>query len=65
MTRVSSGSPRWCSTSRSARLRARSYAVRRSVGRLPQNADESLAAVARAIVAVRRGIDLTDEIRLD
>ena len=41
------------------------HAVQRAVVHMPRNADESLAAVATAIVAVRRGIDLTDEIRLD
>lgn len=36
-------------------------AVQRSLERVPESQDESLAVVARALVSVRHGIDLRDQ----
>ncbi len=40
-------------------------AVRRAMRRVPASADDAVAVVARAIVSVRRGVDLRDQIDLD
>ncbi len=41
------------------------HAVKRSLRKAPSTADEALDIVARAIVGLKHGIDLRDQIELD